>query len=210
MVIEPLEVIIRLVLGFDLAVGVGLERQLGRKPAGFGTFTFVATGTCVLAIMAMELEPDNPLPLLGGAITGVGFLGAGALIRGQDRVFGFTTAALIWAMAAMGLAIGVGLYHIALVMYAILWVVILVDRLLESRGFGSHARVIDVSFSNPIELNYIRSLFPPKSTSYDKIHVDKDNNTVRVRASVRLRPHDADALLLALQGNDKVMSVGVE
>ena len=210
MIVEPVEVLLRLLLGFDLAVGVGLERQLGRKPAGFGTFTFVATGTCVLAIMAMELEPDDPLPLLGGAITGVGFLGAGALIRGQDKVYGFTTAALIWAMAAMGLAIGVGLYHVALILYGILWLVIIVDRILESQGFGSHARVVDISFSNPIDLKYVRSLLPPKSTFYDRIYVDKDAATLRVRASVRLRPHETDDLLLLLQSNEKVKSVAVE
>ena len=210
MIVEPLEVLLRLLLGFDLAVGVGLERQLGRKPAGFGTFTFVATGTCVLAIMAMELEPDDPLPLLGGAITGVGFLGAGALIRGQDRVYGFTTAALIWAMAAMGLAIGVGLYHVALILYGILWLVIIVDRVLESQGFGSHARVVDISFSNPIDLNYVRSLLPPKATFYDRIYVDKEASTVRVRASVRLRPHETDDLILLLQTNERVKSVAVE
>jgi putative Mg2+ transporter-C (MgtC) family protein len=75
-VIAPVEAILRLLLGFSLAFAVGLERQLRRKPVGFGTFTFVATGACALAIMALDIEETNPLPLLGGVITGIGFLGA--------------------------------------------------------------------------------------------------------------------------------------
>ena len=75
--------------------------------------------------MAIDLEGDNPLPLLGGVITGIGFLGAGALIRANDRVFGFTTAALVWAMAALGVAAGAGLYLLVFVNYAVVWAVVI-------------------------------------------------------------------------------------
>src|SRR2546425_12424657 len=106
--VEPAEAVVRLVIVFLLAFGIGLERHFRRKPVGFGTFIFVSTGAAALAILAIDLEGDNPLPLLGGVITGIGFLGAGALIRANDRVFGFTTAALVWAMAALGVAAGAG------------------------------------------------------------------------------------------------------
>src|SRR5207247_4809886 len=82
---------------------------------------------------------------LGGVITGIGFLGAGALIRSNDRVFGFTTAALVWAMAALGVAAGAGLYYLAFVNYGIVWAVVLTDRYLESKGFGSHAKVVHLT-----------------------------------------------------------------
>src|SRR3989454_3205620 len=104
--IDPTEVVVRLLFVFGLAFSVGLERQLHRKPVGLGTFIFVSMGAATLAILAIDLEGDNPLPLLGGVITGIGFLGAGALIRANDRVFGFTTAALVWARAALGGAAG--------------------------------------------------------------------------------------------------------
>src|SRR5207249_9333948 len=77
--VEPAEAVVRLVIVFLLAFGIGLERQLRRKPVGFGTFVFVSTGACALAILSVDLEDQNPLPLLGGVITGIGFLGAGAL-----------------------------------------------------------------------------------------------------------------------------------
>src|SRR5437879_7978518 len=104
--IDPLECVFRLLLGFSLAFGIGLERQIRRKPVGFGTFIFVSTGAAALAILAIDLESDNPLTLLGGVITGIGFLGAGALIRANDRVLGFTTTGLGWAIAAVVVAAG--------------------------------------------------------------------------------------------------------
>src|SRR3989442_14724260 len=88
--IDPAESVFRLLLVFALAFGIGLERQIRRKPVGVGTFIFVSTGAAALAMLAVDLEWDNPLPLLGGGITWIGFLRAGALVRANDRVFGFT------------------------------------------------------------------------------------------------------------------------
>src|SRR2546428_8674120 len=106
--IDPTEVVFRLLFVFGLAFSVGLERQLHRKPVGLGTFIFVSMGAATLAILAITLEEDNPLPLLGGVITGIGFLGAGPLIRSNEPVLGFTTAGLVSATPALGAAAGSG------------------------------------------------------------------------------------------------------
>ncbi len=208
--IDPVQVVLRLVLGFDLALGVGLERQLSRKPAGFGTFTFVSTGACVIAIMAEELQPDNPAALIGGAITGIGFLGAGSLIRSQDRVFGFTTAALIWAMAALGLATGIGLYYLTFSFYVVIWTVILMDRLLERQGFGSHAKVLDITLSEPAGLEDLKKIVPLKAAYYERYFFDKSSQVMQFKAHVRIKPVEIESLLTSLQKNEKVKSVSME
>src|SRR5436309_1836278 len=159
--IDPLESVFRLLLVFALAFGIGLERQIRRKPVGFGTFIFVSTGAAALAILAIDLESDNPLTLLGVVITGIGFLGAGALIRANDRVFGFTTAALVWAMAALGVAAGAGLYLLVIVNYTIVWAVVITDRFLEGRGFGSHARIFSNSRNLPSPVTTSRWTWTP-------------------------------------------------
>jgi len=207
---DPIQVVLRLFIGFDLALGIGLERQLSRKPAGFGTFTFVSIGACVIAIMAEELEPDNVLPLLGGAITGIGFLGAGSLIRSQDRVFGFTTAALIWAMAAMGLAVGAGLFYLSFAFYGIVWVVILMDRLLERQGFGSHAKVLDIVLTEPASLDDLKLIVPLESAYYERYYFDKGTQVMQFKAHVRIKPAEVQHLLIRLQKNEKVKSVALE
>src|SRR2546422_3328848 len=112
--IDPTEVVLRLLFVFGLAFSVGLERQLHRKPVGLGTFIFVSMGAATLAILAITLEEDNPLPLLGGVITGIGFLGAGALIPSNDRAIGFTPAAVVWGKAAVAVGPGSGLLPLGL------------------------------------------------------------------------------------------------
>jgi putative Mg2+ transporter-C (MgtC) family protein len=208
--IDPTEAVIRLLIVFLLAFGIGLERQLRRKPVGFGTFIFVATGACALALLAVDLDEQNPLPLLGGVITGIGFLGAGALIRSNDRVFGFTTASSIWAMAALGIAAGAGLYYLAFVTYAIVWSVVLSDRFLESKGFGSHAKVLHMTVANPIGVEDLKALLPAGQTEFERVRIDKEAHLVGLTAQVRVRPGEVEALLEGLRRNDKIRSFELE
>jgi putative Mg2+ transporter-C (MgtC) family protein len=208
--VEPAEAVIRLLIVFLLAFGIGLERQLRRKPVGFGTFIFVSTGACALAILAVDLGEQNPLPLLGGVITGIGFLGAGALIRSNDRVFGFTTAALVWAMAALGVAAGAGLYYLAFANYGIVWAVVITDRYLESKGFGSHAKVVHLTVANPISVDELDALLPTGRAEFEKVRIDKEAHLVSVTAQVRVKPGDVEALLEGLRRNDKVRAFEIE
>src|SRR2546422_6838554 len=208
--VEPAEAVVRLLIVFLLAFGIGLERQLRRKPVGFGTFIFVSTGACALAILAVDLDDQNPLPLLGGVITGIGFLGAGALIRSNDRVFGFTTAALVWAMAALGVAAGAGLYYLTFVNYGIVWAVVITDRYLESKGFGSHAKVVHLTIANPVSAQDLDVILPPSFSKFERVHVDKEAHQVSVTAQVRLKPTAVAGLLEALRRNEKVRKFEIE
>ena len=90
---ETLTIVIRLLAVFILSLIFGIERQRSHKPVGFGTFIFVAIGSCALAIAATIIDIDDRIIILGSIVTGIGFLGAGALIRNNDKIFGFTTAA---------------------------------------------------------------------------------------------------------------------
>ncbi len=131
---------IKLLITFLASLFFGLERQRSHKPVGFGTFIFVSVGACALGIIVVSGTILNTVSLLAAVVTGIGFLGAGALIRGPDKVFGFTTAASIWLFAIFGLTLGVGEYLIGLFVYVIMWVVVLFDHYLEDRGIGSYQR----------------------------------------------------------------------
>ena len=150
---------IRLLLVFNLAFIFGVERQRHHKPVGFGTFIFVAIGSSVLSIIAEELSPDNPLPLLGAIMSGIGFLGAGALIKSPDKVAGFTTAASIWAIAVLGVVIGIGNYLIGFTLYSLMWIVIFFDRYLEKKGVGSYRKKITIFTDRLIEEKDVREFF---------------------------------------------------
>ncbi len=138
----------RLAIVFFLSFLFGIERQSRKKPVGFGTFVFVAIGSALLAILAISFsDSTSPLPLLSGIISGIGFLGAGALIKGPEKVFGFTTAAAIWGIAAFGMAIGTGHIAYGLIFYVFFWMVLLLDMYFEKIKFGHHAARISITFS---------------------------------------------------------------
>lgn len=133
-------IVLRFGIIFVLSFIFGLERQFAHKPIGFGTYIFVANGACALAIIAVSLTPENPLPLIGAIVTSVGFLGAGALIKTSDKIFGFTSAASIWIFAILGMAVGIGDFFVAGLLYLGIWIVVFVDRSFEKRSIGSYQK----------------------------------------------------------------------
>lgn len=116
----------------------GLQRQRAHKPIGFGTYLFVAIGGCAAAIIALDFTPDNPMPTLSAIMTGVGFLGAGALIKTSDKVLGFTSAATVWLFAVLGFIVGLGEYIVGAIIYALIWSIISIDHYLEEKAIGAY------------------------------------------------------------------------
>jgi len=116
--LSEIDIIIRLLLAVILGVVVGFEREASDKPAGIRTHAIVGIGACLFTIIGLMISEQSATNLdatriAAGIITGIGFLGAGALWRSEDRVKGLTTAAGIWAMGAIGIAAGLGYYFAA-------------------------------------------------------------------------------------------------
>ena len=103
---------------------VGFERQMGRKPAGLRTHTLVCLGSTMFVLVTNHAVLDlggphvnlslDPTRMIHGVITGVGFLGAGSILRTEGYVHGLTTAASVWMVAAVGVAVGVHAYALAI------------------------------------------------------------------------------------------------
>ena len=116
---------------------VGLERQLGHKPAGLRTHTLVCLGSTLFVLLtphAVEAigGPNlDPTRIIHGVITGVGFLGAGSIIRQEGYVHGLTTAASVWMVAAIGVAVGIHSYQLAITGSILALVVLEVFRRME-------------------------------------------------------------------------------
>lgn len=106
--------VVRLIAAIIFGGLVGLEREIRDKPAGFRTIILICVGACMFTILSEIVgRPDwNSTRIAAQIVTGVGFLGAGAILRDRASVFGMTTAATIWAVAAIGMAVGFG--HMAL------------------------------------------------------------------------------------------------
>lgn len=169
--------IIRFVITFALAMLFGLDRQKSHKPISFGAYSYVATGSCGLAIAALELNSENPLPLLSAIVTGIGFLGAGALLKTNDRISGFTTASGIWVFAIFGLLIGLGYYKIGIAVYLIIWLVVLIDKYLENRGIGSYQRKLIIKTNKIISDKVIKDVLMLNNIKFKIISVLLEKTT---------------------------------
>src|SRR3989338_6316059 len=148
-------VALRFIVTFVLSFLFGIERQYSHKPIGFGTYTFVAIGSTSLAVIASSLGLEHSIPLLSAIVTGIGFLGAGALIKTNDKIFGLTSAASIWAFAIFGLTIGIGEYVIGIMLYVLVWVVAISDRLLERYGIGSYQKKVTIMTNKIINIKEV-------------------------------------------------------
>lgn len=109
--ISNTEILIRFSLSLLWGGLVGAEQELRGKSAGFRTTIMISLGACFFTLMSIALGvPDNIDRIAANIVTGVGFLGAGVIFKYENRINGITTAATIWAVAAVGMGIGAGFY----------------------------------------------------------------------------------------------------
>jgi putative Mg2+ transporter-C (MgtC) family protein len=112
-----LEIFLKIFLAAILGGLIGLERQIAQKEAGLRTNILIAIGSVLLTILSIKLAESfslaDPSRIASHIVTGIGFLGAGAIIQARFAVHGLTTAATIWSVAAIGMAVGIGYYFIA-------------------------------------------------------------------------------------------------
>jgi putative Mg2+ transporter-C (MgtC) family protein len=134
------QIIIRLILSMLLGGLIGLERQIHRRTAGLRTHILVSLGSCLIMLTSLyvfdiykDKVPLDPGRIAAGVITGIGFLGAGAIIRDREGVKGLTTAASLWVVAAIGLATGCGFYTASLFTTLLTLIVLFFLRYIEDK-----------------------------------------------------------------------------
>ena len=117
------EFAIKLAICLLLGTLIGVEREFRNKPAGISTHCFVMAGACLFTFISTVADPNSPARIAAQVVSGVGFLGAGMILKSDDNTIrNLTTAAAIWFAAAVGMAIGIGWYVIAVIasVYAVI------------------------------------------------------------------------------------------
>lgn len=133
------ETLLKIIIALSLSLIIGIEREIKKKPIGLKTSAVIATFSCLLTVISMEsiyLVPArddinvtmDPLRLASQIVSGIGFLGAGAILRkDNDTISGLTTAAMLWGSASIGIAIGAGFYIEAI--FAVISVMVIIEVL---------------------------------------------------------------------------------
>ena len=136
--LTDLELIERLLLAALLGGVLGFERELRQKSAGLRTNILIAVGSALFTVMSHELaDGADPTRITAQIVTGIGFLGAGAILRTDAGIHGLTTAATVWVNAAVGVAAGGGEFRLASVATGVTLLVLLVlhpvERFIDRR-----------------------------------------------------------------------------
>jgi putative Mg2+ transporter-C (MgtC) family protein len=137
------ELIQRLLLSAGLGAVLGVEREWRQKYAGLRTNILIALGSTLFTVMSIDLSVSSggdPTRVAAQIVTGIGFLGAGAIMRTGSGIRGLTTAAMIWVNAAIGVAVGGGEYRLAVIATSVTLLVLIllnpVERWIDRLGPG--------------------------------------------------------------------------
>lgn len=136
------DIYIRIILSTILGSLIGLERELKGKPAGLITLTLVSLGATMIAILQENILKTGDITRLSAqVISGVGFIGGGAIIQTKEHVQGLTTAATLWISACLGLVIGYGQIKIALFSFVMISIVLILVKFIEEKFIYNRKKV---------------------------------------------------------------------
>ena len=223
-----LQIALRLLCAMLIGTIIGFEREFNHRPAGLRTHILVALGACTVSILgetlfahysAMGATPD-PARLSAQVITGVGFLGAGTIMKEGVSVKGLTTAASVWAVACMGIACGYGYYALALAGMVFTLITLTIFESLQRKLINNHSAedlyTLRCSNVEPLLEKLTGRAKDPKITIFD-LTVTRENEmyTVSFRVWFTGRKQDKRrsafcAELAAMEGVQSVSNSSAE
>ncbi len=196
MIINEIEILVRLLEAALLGGLIGFERERAGQPAGLRTHIILAVGAslamCLSINLAMQFRPDvpngDPARLAAQVVSGIGFLGAGAILRYGTSIKGLTTATSMWTLAIVGMAVGAGYYLVGagvtafllLVLYGLNWIE---HRFIQPSALFSLILIVEDRSGLVEELRHIFSSEGRKVTS---IGVEKDLRRERVKVTMTI------------------------
>lgn len=200
MAMLDIEMLMRLVISAVLGLAIGLEREFKRKPLGLKTSLVIAIVSCLLTIVSIQsayLFPDSesimirmdPLRLAAQIVSGIGFLGAGVILRKEDdTITGLTTAAMIWGAAGIGIATGAGFYIEAIAGVSLLLISVeLIPSLIKRLGIRN-LRSKELS----LRINICESRF------IEEVIAEVEKRDIEIK-NVRIKDLKEDTYLIALK-----------
>jgi putative Mg2+ transporter-C (MgtC) family protein len=164
---------------FIIGAVIGLEREFRNKPAGFRTMIFICVGSCLYTILSKESNTISPDRIASNIVTGVGFIGAGVIFKEGISVNGLTTSALIWIIAALGMAIGYKNYPIAIVVTSMVVIALFVLEPIQ-RFINRFHKVKDYKIKTADTTdalkNEMEAFFEKHDISFRCMKMNKENN----------------------------------
>ena len=202
----------RLLIALLVGAIIGTEREYRSKAAGFRTVILVTLGSCLFTLLSGKLGSiDDKSRIAANIVTGIGFLGAGAIYRDKISIRGITTATTIWISAALGMAIGCAQYELTIWVTSISMLILL--------SFTWFQRIIDtvnqektykIVFGDQIEsISKIQNLFTSKGLDFERMKQIKIKDEIIIVYNVNGKEKDHDVLITALFQENEIKSFEV-
>lgn len=185
--------VFKLMLSLVLGCIVGFERKRKGQSAGLRTFALISMGATLAMLLSiyvpqeyLGLKNGDPGRIAAQVISGIGFLGAGAIIQMKGSVKGLTTAAGIWMVATLGLAVGVGMYLVSIIATGlILFILVQLERIEHRINMGSESRIIRIKVGAIVtDLEPYRRLMKSHRVHLSNIYVEYDYETSVTRLNL--------------------------
>jgi len=190
--ITELDIVIRLCLGFVAGGIIGLERSSRRQVAGLRTHILISLGaTCLMLLsiwLPQQINGGDPGRIAAQVVSGMGFLGAGAIIRLGNNIRGLTTAASLWLVAAIGMTIGAGLYVAAITVEILALVALITLNRIERKIFPEiRSKSLEIYYnSNKHDTDAVLEIFKNYSIINHSMDIVHGKNKGKTRICFRV------------------------
>ena len=212
MAIKEFEIFFKLILIVFLAGLVGYERESWKKPAGFRTYVLVGISAVLVMICGELLYKDlgaDPTRIPAQLLSGIGFLGAGTILRDGFNVKGLTTAAGLLAVTCIGLIVGAGFYIPAIIATFVVYCVLSYSHILSTNLEHFYFIDLKISSNTPKEiLEDIRRIFNKEKLEIMKIRIIDDDGEEYIKAEVKYKEKvDVNGIVAKIMAIDSVKEV---
>lgn len=194
-----------IVISVFLGLLIGTEREYRNKSAGLRTFILVCFGSCLFTILSIKIGVANPDRLAANIITGIGFLGAGVIFKGDNKIEGITTATTIWATASLGMAVGSGYVYLSLL--GTVLVLFILNSLTYLQSFIDHhhkIREYRISVSNVEDISHCEDKFKEHHLKFITIGQQYTQGSLTTRWSLTGENKNHEALMKSLINDPKI------
>jgi len=202
----------KLLVAVVLGGAIGFERELLDKPAGLRTNILIAVGSTLVTIMSVRMAgaEADPGRIAAQIVTGVGFLGAGSIIQSRASVVGLTTAATIWAVAGIGIAIGAGDWPLAVLATVVILSCLTLLRPLEGWRLWRRERLhFQVALERHEALPEVMSVLARADVAVEQTSVTRTPAGLDMNLTCVAKPHSNKELLASLVSINGVVSLSV-
>lgn len=187
------EMAVRLLLSAILGGFIGYEREAHRKSAGLRTHILVSIGSCLIMILSIKIYTSvqgytnaDPTRLAAQVVSGIGFLGAGSIIKDGPTIRGLTTAASLWVVSGVGLAVGSGYYMGAFMTTGLVFLTLAILSRMENKDYSSLVSLLVTTIDAPGQIGEIGSYLGGKGIHIRDIKIMEKNDMLEIILRVHM------------------------